>query len=78
MPWYGTRLFFIRTGSPEDAVKFFETLGLKFVHEKHGPLGQPHYACQVDGFVFEIYPLKPEKPKAKSFWRRVLDPIFRR
>lgn len=43
---------------------FYERLGLKFVREQHfgGPL---HYAAQVGGDVFEVYPATRDGSKAK-------------
>lgn len=37
--------------------RFYETLGLAFVEEKHGE-GPTHYACDFLGLVLEIYPLR--------------------
>ena len=37
--------------------RFYETLGLAFVEEKHGE-GPTHYACDFLGMVLEIYPLR--------------------
>lgn len=38
--------------------QFYETVGLSFVAEKHGD-GPVHYACDFQGIVLEIYPLRP-------------------
>ena len=40
---------------------FYERLGLKFVRERHGT-GPEHFACDVDGFVLEIYPQRDDQP----------------
>lgn len=37
--------------------KFYETLGLAFVQERHGK-GPVHFACDFQGLVLEIYPLR--------------------
>ncbi|MEK7546324.1 MAG: VOC family protein [Patescibacteria group bacterium] len=37
--------------------QFYETVGLAFVEEKHGE-GPVHYACDFQGMVLEIYPLR--------------------
>lgn len=39
----------------ERARMFYEKLGLRFVAEKHGS-GQPHYACNLNGTILELYP----------------------
>lgn len=38
--------------------QFYETVGLAFVEERHDE-GPVHYACDFQGIVLEIYPLKP-------------------
>jgi hypothetical protein len=48
-------VFVIRTNDILKVRAFFESLGLKFVEEKHGD-GPLHYACEVNGQVLEIYP----------------------
>jgi len=48
----------VRYAADIDATRrFYETLGLGFVPEKHGD-GPAHYACALESIVFEIYPLK--------------------
>ena len=47
----------IRTHDIEAAKTFFEAFGLTFVQEQHGS-GPVHYACEVGGAVFEIYPAR--------------------
>lgn len=49
------KAFVIRATNPEEALAFFQTLGLTFEKEKHGS-GPEHYACEQNGVVFEIYP----------------------
>lgn len=50
-------LVVIRSKDFNKTKNFYFMLGLLFVKEKHEG-GPEHYACSVDGFVFEIYPLK--------------------
>ncbi|MET1257658.1 VOC family protein [Aliikangiella maris] len=50
-------LLVIRSTDIERAKSFYEIIGLLFGKEKHGN-GPEHYSSGVDGFVFEIYPLK--------------------
>jgi lactoylglutathione lyase len=54
-------LVVIRCADIEIAARFYSSLGLFFAKEKHGE-GPEHYAACVDGFVFEIYPLKEGDP----------------
>ncbi|MET9706820.1 glyoxalase/bleomycin resistance/dioxygenase family protein [Streptomyces griseus] len=44
---------------------FYTELGLTFVTEQHGP-GPEHYATQLDGTVFELYPASPRRPATGS------------
>jgi lactoylglutathione lyase len=48
-------LLVLRTAQLEPMLKFYTTLGLKFVEEQHGS-GPVHYSTQVDNVVLEIYP----------------------
>ncbi len=50
-------LLVIRSADVAASVAFYRTLGLDFVEEQHGA-GPLHFACDLGGFVFEIYPLK--------------------
>lgn len=38
---------------------FYEQLGFEFHQEQHGT-GPVHYVAQLEGMVFELYPLKQE------------------
>lgn len=49
-------LLVIRSPDIDRAVCFYEVLGLSFEKHAHGN-GPLHYACESDGFVFEIYPV---------------------
>lgn len=49
-------LLVIRAAEPRSLVRFYSTLGLEFAEEKHGA-GPIHFACDLGGSVFEIYPL---------------------
>ena len=49
-------LVVLRSADLERAVVFYQALGLVFVNHAHGK-GPEHYASEVDGRVFEIYPL---------------------
>ena len=51
-------LLVIRSENIDQAVTFYQTVGLTFDKHRHGA-GPEHYACEQEGFVFEIYPLAP-------------------
>lgn len=54
-------LIVLRSSDPEQAVQFYQALGLHFVQEQHGK-GPIHWASQTIDFVMEIYPAKsPEQ-----------------
>jgi hypothetical protein len=55
MPFYSDDVFVIKTDDPIKLRDFFTKLGLSFVQEQHDG-GPVHYACEVNGKVFEIYP----------------------
>jgi catechol 2,3-dioxygenase-like lactoylglutathione lyase family enzyme len=50
-------LLVIRSPNIDRAVTFYERMGLLFHRHSHGK-GPEHYASDVGGFVFEIYPQK--------------------
>lgn len=55
-------LVVIRSQDIHRAVEFYKCLGLKFVLHSHGK-GPEHFAAEMPGFVFEIYPeQKDPKP----------------
>lgn len=49
-------LVVLRSGDIERAARFYQAMGLLFTKHRHGS-GPEHYASEVDGFVFEIYPI---------------------
>lgn len=49
-------LIVIRTQNPEALKSQYELLGMTFEYHKHNK-GPYHYASEIDGCVFEIYPL---------------------
>jgi catechol 2,3-dioxygenase-like lactoylglutathione lyase family enzyme len=51
-------LVVIRSRDIERAVAFYGRLGLAFTAQVHGK-GPRHYAAELEGGVFEIYPLRP-------------------
>ncbi len=52
-------LLVIKTNQVEKVHHFYQQLGLQFTHHRHGN-GPFHYSAEMNGLVFEIYPL----PKA--------------
>lgn len=56
----------IYTHKMEKAVEFFTAFGMSFIKEKHGKEPE-HYACEIDGKVFEIYPAKEGAKEPLSF-----------
>ena len=48
-------LLVIRSPDIDRAVTFYEQIGILFVRHAHGK-GPQHYASDICGFVFEIYP----------------------
>src|SRR5687767_2205434 len=52
-------LIVIRSPDIDRACRFYSTLGLAFTKHAHGT-GPEHYACELHGLVFEIYPRKSD------------------
>lgn len=52
-------LVVIRSSDAEQAVAFYRCLGLVFARHRHGN-GPEHFAAELPGGVFEIYPLSPD------------------
>lgn len=50
-------LLVIRSPNIDRAVTFYQRMGLSLHRHSHGK-GPEHYASDVDGFIFEIYPQK--------------------
>lgn len=53
-------LLVVRSPDIHRAVTFYKAIGMTFDLHSHGN-GPQHYACEVDNFVFEIYPEKNGK-----------------
>lgn len=49
-------LVVLRSTDLDRAVTFYQAMGLSFSKHAHGS-GPEHYASEVDGMVFELYPL---------------------
>lgn len=58
-------LLVIRTEKPELLKNQYELLGFEFDYHQHGN-GPFHFASEIDGFVFEIYPLTKSMEKADN------------
>lgn len=52
-------LLVLRSMNPEETVCFYTKLGLQFQAEQHGR-GPMHWAADVEGIVFEVYPAKDQ------------------
>lgn len=50
----------IRTHDIEKARAFFVRMGFDFVEEQHGR-GPRHYACERNGMVLELYPVRADR-----------------
>ncbi|MBL0740479.1 glyoxalase/bleomycin resistance/extradiol dioxygenase family protein [Chryseolinea sp. Jin1] len=53
-------LLVLKTFNPKALSEFYEMLGITFEHHRHGN-GPMHYAANIEGVVFEIYPLSHDK-----------------
>jgi len=53
-------LLVLRARDLETTADFYRALGFEFSSEQH-ERGSVHLACERDGFVLEIYPLKPKQ-----------------
>ncbi|WP_299611393.1 hypothetical protein [uncultured Aquimarina sp.] len=65
-------LLVIRTSNPEILKDQYERLGFEFDYHQHGN-GPLHYASELNGFVFEIYPLTKSMEKADNSIRLGFD-----
>lgn len=52
-------LVVLRSADIDRAAQFYQVLGLEFTKHRHGT-GPEHYASELEGFVFEIYPRQKE------------------
>jgi len=46
----------LKSSQPDELAKQYSTLGISFVHHRHGQ-GPMHYSAELGPIVFEIYPL---------------------
>ena len=56
------KLLVLRTHRLEEMKKFYESLGIEFVKERHGQ-GPAHYAGAMGSAVLELYPLPKDAPE---------------
>ena len=52
-------LIVLRSADIERAAHFYQVLGLELTKHRHGT-GPEHYAAELEGLVFEIYPRQKE------------------
>jgi len=58
-------LLVLRCADLKKTRDFYSSLGLKFVKEQHGN-SLVHYACNLDGVIFELYPASHSLPVENS------------
>ena len=59
-------LIVLRTDKPRELSNFYEKLEIQFEYHRHGK-GSWHYSAELEGVVFEIYPLlKTQKVADKT------------
>jgi len=56
-------LVVLRSSDIARAVAFYTQLGLQFTRHRHGS-GPEHFAAELPGGVFELYPLAPDGPSS--------------
>src|SRR5262245_2799342 len=56
-------LLVLKTAQPDELASFYELLGITFEKHRHDT-GPVHYSAEIDGVVFEVYPLPKGKEKA--------------
>ncbi len=61
-------LIVLKTNDPESLKKQYELLGLTFEYHNHGN-GPFHFSAEVEGLVFEIYPLSNQIQTADNTLR---------
>jgi hypothetical protein len=55
----------LRSPDIERAARFYQAMGLLFAKHRHGS-GPEHYASEVNGLVFEIYPIGSAAPTTSA------------
>lgn len=58
-------LLVIRVSDLEMSRRWYECLGFAFVQEQHRK-GPSHYACDANGWVFELYPASARNPASAT------------
>src|SRR5688500_11494313 len=58
-------LIALRVADIDRAAGFYGALGLQFLKHAHGT-GPQHYACESEGFVFELYASTSDQPISAS------------
>lgn len=61
-------LLVIKTLNPDALASFYTQLGITFNYHQHGK-GPFHYSANLEGVVFEIYPLPKGETKADKTLR---------
>ena len=58
-------LLVLRALDPDRLARFYGAFGLSFRAEQHGS-GPLHHACDLNGFVLEIYPASSSSPRTSG------------
>ena len=58
-------LVVLRSADMARAADFYSRLGLQFTRHQHGK-GPEHFAAELAGSVFELYPLSPAGPSTQG------------
>ncbi len=58
-------LVVLRCRDSEASVSFYQRLGLTFIRHRHGK-GPEHYSADLNGTVFELYPLVSEDTSTRG------------
>ncbi len=62
------KLIVIRTAEPQKLAEFYSLFGLTFNYHKHG-ISPYHYSADIDGLIFEIYPLAKNQSEVETHLR---------
>lgn len=58
-------LVVLRSPDMAKAAEFYSRLGMNFVQHRHGN-GPEHFSAELEGAVFELYPLSPSGPSTQG------------
>ena len=61
-------LIVLRTSNPEQLANFYQKMGIQFDYHRHGN-GPFHYSTDLNGLIFEIYPLLKSQKEPDAYLR---------